>query len=55
MNDEITFIHKEINDRKNHDEHGNEIRRRKIRTINSECEKQLVKSEDIAEDTENSK
>ena len=26
LNDEITSIHKKINDRENHDEYGNEIR-----------------------------
>ena len=48
-------IHKEINDRGNHDEYGDEIRRWKIRIIdNSECESNSC-SEDIAEDAENSK
>ena len=52
---EITSIHKEINDRENNNKHGDEIRnikRRKIRIINSECESNSS-SEDITEDTEN--
>ena len=50
-NNEITSIHKEINDRENNDEHGDEIRgikKRKIRIINSECESNSW-IEDIAE------
>ena len=50
---DVTSIHKEINDRKSNDEDGDEIKnikRRKIRIIDNECE-----SEDIAEDAENFK
>ena len=57
MNEEITSLHKKINDRENNDEHGNEIRgirKRKIRIIDNEYENNSS-SETIAEDTENSK
>ena len=39
LNDEIISIHKEINNRKSNNKHGNEIRdirRRKIRIINND-------------------
>ncbi|XP_031368527.1 uncharacterized protein LOC116186181 [Apis dorsata] len=49
LNDKITSIHKEINDRESNDEHRDEIRRRKIRIIDSECESNNS-SEDITED-----
>lgn len=47
LNDEIISIHKEINNRESNGEHGNEIRdirRRKIRIIDSECESNRMKN-----------
>ena len=52
MNDEITFIHKEINNRENNYEDGDKISiiKGKIRIIDSECES-WCSNEDIAENT----
>ena len=52
FNDEITFIHKEINNRENNYEDGDKISiiKGKIRIIDSECES-WCSNEDIAENT----